>query len=235
MQLANSAGTAVATGNVNINADTQWHWIELLFNANGAQRQALYWDGIVQWDGAYTCLAGTNSIGQFLISTYNNESVLFDDIMAYGNTGAPTASNFPLGPQRIDTTRAASDGVVNFATLSAGTTHFSLINETFPDGDTSYVQDTTSGNQDLLNYGALPITPVSITGVMANCYVENPSAGSKNIGQVCSSSSVLATGSSIVAPTAYRTIQQDFSTDPNTSAAWTASGLNAAQFGYKVA
>jgi hypothetical protein len=110
-----------------------------------------------------------------------------------------------------------------------------LVNETVPDGDTTYVQDGTSGDQDLLNMSSMGTAPAVITGVMSNLYLENPSSGSINFNHVCKSGAAAANASaSTIAPASYQTMQASYPTDPNTSAAWTAANLDAAQFGYKV-
>jgi hypothetical protein len=221
--------TLIITGTINV-CDGNWHWIEA--RAEGGY-QALYVDNLAQGTNSQ---AGTGFVAYFGLQAIGGSVVnTFDDIVVYDNTaGFPTNGNTPLNARQIITTRPTSDGTCTFSTLSAGTSHFSLVNETVPDGDTTYVQDGTSGDQDLLNMGALGSTPTAITCVMENLYVENPTGGAISVNAVCHSGATTSLGTAVVVPLVYQTLQFPFPTDPNTSAAWTASGLNAAQFGYKV-
>jgi hypothetical protein len=219
------------TSTINI-CDNNWHWVEV--RGSNASRESMYIDNIFQ---VSTTNNGTNSaIDHYEFLAVATITITLDDIIFYDDaTGAPQQqTNFPLNARQIIVTRPTSDGTCTFSTLSAGTSHFSLINETAPDGDATYVQDGTSGDQDLLNMGALGATPASITCVMENLYVDNPTGGSININGVCKSSATTSLGTAVVTPLIYQTLQFPFPTDPNTAAAWAVAGLNAAQFGYKV-
>jgi hypothetical protein len=225
-------GPATTTGTINV-CDGNWHWVEIKrFYAPGSASFVIYVDTIAQGStgGNASGSPGTyDFISAAGITIWIDDDILYDD-----STGVPTSANFPIGPRQISTLRPTSDGVCTFSTLSAGTSHYALVNETSPDGDASYVQDGTSGDQDLLNFTSLGYTPASITAVMGNIYVDNPSGGLINNQLVCKSGATTAISAGANTPTIYVTRQAAFNVDPNTSAAWTAAGVNAAQFGYKV-
>jgi hypothetical protein len=210
-------------------ADNVWHWIE--WETVGAGSRLLYIDNIQQISTSDAHGATTFSVAVLSIAGI---TITIDDLIAFDNsTGVPTVANFPLGSRQITTLRPVSDGAVNFATLSAGTTHFNLVNEVNPDGDTSYCEDGASGHQDLFNMSALGFTPAGITTIMANAYMETGVPGTINNQMVCKSGATTTPSSSLVTSNVYSTRQASFPQDPNTSAAWTPSGLAAAQFGYK--
>jgi hypothetical protein len=212
--------------------DGLWHWYEILTNNGFNGTTQAYVDGVLIASGANGLSSGTFTNISF--QTVGNTALTLDDCIAYDSTtGAPTNSNFPLGPRQITTLRPTSDGVCSFATLSSGATHFSLVNEVNPDGDTTYVEDSTSGHQDLLNFASLAYNPSVINAVMLNAYLENPYGGAINNQLIVKSVATTTTSASGVTPINYATRQVGFGADPNTSAAWTSTGLNAAQFGYK--
>jgi hypothetical protein len=214
--------------------DNQWHHVEVLFQGSsfgGTVTASVYIDGVSA--GSTSNANGTFSVGYFAFNSINGVTATVDDLILWDSSAAPFTA-FPLGPRQITVTRPASDGVVQFGTVVGGTgTHASAVNETVPDGDTSYVQDSTFGNQDLLNMGALGYTPTTINAAMANVYVENPSGGTTNTSGICKSSATTSVAAAAVTPLLYQTLQFAFVTDPNGSIAWTAANLNAAQFGFK--
>ena len=212
--------------------DNLWHWIELRSNPAFNSACGFYVDGSLQ--------GSANNGNGFGISTYGFISVpgittTIDDEYYYDDaTGAPTATtNWPVGPRQISTIRPASDGPCTFGTLSSGTAHFGLVNEVNPDGDASYCEDGASGSQDLFNMSALGYPPLVINAVVVNAYLENPAGGVINNQLVCKSGGVTTASASAATAVNYKTAQATFSVDPNTSAAWTPSGLSVAQFGYK--
>jgi hypothetical protein len=109
-------------------------------------------------------------------------------------------------------------------------------NQNQPVGNLSYVFDSTSGHEDLYNFPNLSVTPASIYTVAVKGYVAKSDSGSRTVSLRVKSSSSDSGGSSTgQAPgTSYGWLDSFFDTDPNTSAAWTPSGLNAATSGFRI-
>lgn len=229
----NNSGSIVQGGITNI-CDGLFHWIEYFDNTQNSGIRKIYVDNTLNFSGACATVFGTliatkfGFVGPTGITSTIHGIVVYDDV-----AGGITTASLPLGPRQITTRRMASDGTVQFVP-SSGSSNYLMINETVPDGDTSYVQSGTIGQQDLYNMTALGFTPTGINGVMLNSYVENPNTGSINFRGICKSVATQTDGASVIAPSNYRTYQQGFPVDPNTAAAWTAAGLNAAQFGVKI-
>jgi len=228
---ANSSITSTLTV-----TDGAYHWIEFyMYYSGGTVNTALYIDNISQGNNSNFAVPNTN-VDHFIFQSIPNRTLTIDDAVCYNNsTGTPNNGSFPISARQITTLRPTTDGAVNFSTVVGGTgTHASAVNEQTADGDTSYVNDGTSGHQDLYNYALLGYSPVNITGVMVHSYLKDPSAGSINFQTVCKSGATTSLGLSTVTPGIYQMMQTPFPTDPNTSAAWTQAGINAAQFGIKV-
>lgn len=234
----NSSGNVLAysgsDGNLRVTsavsvADGAYHWIEVRFAYSN--NLILYIDNVLQGSGS----AGLDgAVGYLSFLSVSGVAITIDDLIVYDTTtGSPTTtSNFPLGARQITVLRPTSDAAVGFATTSSGSTHYNLVNETSPDGDTSYVEDGTSGDQDLYGLSSLSAS-TTITAVMLNTYWDNPYGGTINAYGICKSSSTQSAGTSTAVPLIYATNQWSFPVDPNTSAAWTLSGLNSAAFGYR--
>lgn len=233
LQLRTSGSVALITGNTNI-CDGNWHWIDTLNNwQNGAATTTVYIDGVLQWNSSQNTAGGTTAMIELV--GFASGTQTWDDLISYDNTGSsPINSDFPIGPQQINTLRPNGDSAIQFSP-DTGATNYTQVNEV--NGDTThYVQDGTSGHQDLYNYDDLSFSPAKIWGVMANAYANNPGIGSINHNQLCKNNTTTTTGTTTQTPiTNARVVQEPFVLDPNTGSAWASStAINSALFGIKV-
>jgi hypothetical protein len=107
-----------------------------------------------------------------------------------------------------------------------------------PPGDVSYVSDSTSGHEDLYSFPALTTpNPATIYAVAVKGYIRKTDSGTRTVNLQCHSSSTdsAGTNSGIAPATTYGWLDSFFETDPNGSIAWTATAVNAATSGFKVA
>lgn len=223
-----------AVGITNV-ADNLWHWVEFRIggNYNGGQLGIGYVDGLQNWASS----ANPGSVSTtFALLTPATQTITYDDIYVYDNTTLvnPQLSQFPIGPQYITYKRPSADSSVQFAPDSGGT-NFNRVNETVPDGDTSYVQSATVGNADEYTYGALGFTPVSVTSTMLSVDAKNPGAGTVNLKVRCHSGATTSDSTAAQVSSNYNVFRRVFDQDPNTSAAWTGANLDSAKFGQVVA
>ena len=119
-------------------------------------------------------------------------------------------------------------------TGGSGGNHYSCVNETSWDTSSYITMTNTSGQEELYGLGSLPVTPSSITAVKVALVCEKTDAGAASLETVISSSGVTANGASKALTTGWGRVADLYTTDPNTSAAWTGSGVNAVKAGYKV-
>lgn len=229
-----NVGAGFLTGATNI-CDNAWHWIEWDIEQAGSAATAILYIDTIQQFSTLTTTTAALTIDHFQFVGLTGITITLDDILCYNNTaGGPVFSSLPLGPRQISTLRPDADNTQTFA-RSAGSTNYSLVNEVASDGDTTYVQSGTSGDQDLYEYATFAVDPATINAVMVNSVLVNPNPGTINFQTACKSSATTTLGTSTIAPAAYATKQQQYATDPNTGSAWTPNNLAAAQFGIKVA
>ena len=139
---------------------------------------------------------------------------------------------FP-GDCRIQTDFPVSNHAVQFAPLA--NTNWQEVSEVAMDGDTSYNSSSTPGQQDTFAFTSLSVpSGSSILSVSLVNASRKTDAGARTIENVVLSGSASATGANFGPSTSYQYQFDQFLTDPNTSAAWTQTGINAAFFGYKV-
>lgn len=234
LTLANASNSAIAGPGTRNICDNQWHWIEVrMKHAGGVSGYSAYIDTVLDFSN-FTVSGSSGTVDHIVINGLLAATVDIDDFMVWEDTaGGPQLASIPLGPRQITTLRPNGDNTQAF-TRSTGSTNYNLVNEQASDGDTSYVQDGTSGDQDLYEYATFATDPATITAVMLNSMLMNPNPGTINFQNVCKSTST-SLGTSTITPSAYSIKQTSFPTDPNTGSAWTPNNLAAAQFGIKVA
>ena len=104
---------------------------------------------------------------------------------------------------------------------------------TWPDGDTTYIFDSTAGHISDFGHQTLSLTG-SIVSVVHVTYARKDDAGSRAFRQVCVSGGTTQTnGSDISATNSYLYYVDVLDVDPNTSSAWTLTNYNNATFGVK--
>jgi hypothetical protein len=138
-----------------------------------------------------------------------------------------------LGPSRVADFTPISDGVLSQWTPSTGVTHFNLVNEEPPDGDTTYVSDSNPGDIDLYGFSPLlPYNPANVWGVQVALYARKDDLPARTIAAEVRSGGGNHVGVTQPAlTTSYVDYVQVFTTDPATGLAWLTAAVNSAQFG----
>jgi hypothetical protein len=232
-----------ATVSINV-CDGLWHHIEAAFQYGSST-------GILQIyvDGSPSPLnitsgnvIGTNATSNPLDRiVINNESTqqsnwYIDDLIVWDNTssGIPgdlTYSDFPLGEVRIETIQPNGVGTNSGWTPLSGD-NYTNVDEAVADGDTSYVSTGTATDLDTYAFSNLSGTPNTIYGVNIGSLGKASPGATTNIRHYTLSSGTANESSDITLNGgAYQFNQTFVGQDPNTTAAWTASGINAAEFG----
>jgi hypothetical protein len=119
--------------------------------------------------------------------------------------------------------------------LTGMTTNYSEVNEVPPGGDLSCVTSSTVGAEDRYSFGSLSSTPSNIAGVKVSTLLRKTDTGARTITVQLKSGGTEVTGSSQSPAVSYGYFSNYQDTDPNTSAAWTASGVNSVTAGTKIA
>jgi hypothetical protein len=150
--------------------------------------------------------------------TGTNGVVVFDDVVA-------SDSATKIGPRRISLISATSDVLQGF-TRSTGAANYSLINETSPDGDTSYVEGTLAA-LDRYGFGAFGLNPSVIDCVQISAFATNTDAFARLVALQVKSGATVSDGSNFTLPSAgsYGKLERVLSTDPNTGSAWIAANV----------
>jgi len=162
-------------------------------------------------------------------------TVSCDDFYILDTTGS-APQNDQLGDCRIDLARPNAEG--NYADFSplSGTDNSAMVDDTTPDGDTTYNSSSAVGNRDSFTF--VPMTDIggaTIYGVQANVVARKDSTGTRKVRAFTRPVGTNYFGSSQTLTTGYLNFREIWQTNPETAAAWAESEANLAQFGYEVA
>lgn len=236
-RVQNGSNTVLGTADVSITTYV-WHYLEVKVNLNsttGSVVLRLNNEEILNVTGVNT--VGSSAFTRPGMIGFGNsgDSVKteVDDIYICDDQGS--SHNDFLGDGAVRRLNPNAVGDFSQFTNSGGGDNYQDVDETDPDGDTTYVESRVAGQKDTYNFQDITDDPASISSVTVKSFVKKTDAGARTFVHVARSSST-ELDSAVIYPSAvtYRYMASQFPTDPATSAAWTKAGLNAAQFGFKV-
>ena len=144
-------------------------------------------------------------------------------------TAGTTGSGTPTWNASLNGT-TNDNGVIwtNIGAVSA----YKLVNEPYSDDDYSTLVDANVGDRATFTY---PSVTGTIKAVVQRLTYRKDDAGTRSIRGYCKSGATTAdSGTDLNAASSYVDQEIIWESDPNTSAAWTASNVNSAEFGVKV-
>lgn len=158
-------------------------------------------------------------------------TTLVDDLYICDATG-PAPYNTFLGDVRVHTTSPTGAGNSTQFTPSTGA-NYAAVDE-IPYSATDYVSAIPSGTKDTYQMGDLTVTPNTIFGVQSNIIAKKIDAGTATIRPIIRSGGTDYAGTSSALITNDVTYSHVRTDDPNTSTAWTASGVNNLEAGMEI-
>lgn len=228
------SSTILGTGTTTLTLDT-WYYVEIdahisdstdiIVKLNGSTEISLT-DVDTKYSSSATC------INQLSFSSASNVYNIIDDfyVLLKDSTGA---SDF-LGPCVVETIRPNADEGTNNWTCSSGTDHSALVDEVVLDEDTTYVYTNTTDAYDIWDYTTPGTTSTTIYGISVKTDAREDSGGAASISNIVKSGTTTdaATPKNISIDSYLPTINI-WEEDPDTSSAWTVTGLTSAKFGIR--
>lgn len=211
-----------------------WYYLELKVKcADVGGTYELRVSGQTVLSGSGDTKVGSNAYhDRVCFYSANGAIPYFDDF--YVCDGSGSANNNFLGDVRVVTVRPSGAGGSTQWTPDSGS-NFARVNEAISGEDSSYVEDGIIGHEDRYAFGDLSGVS-SINGLMICADCRETDAKSYNLKTVCQSDVThdVDAGQSI-GSTNYLTRYRIMENDPHTSAPWTQTSFNAAEFGIQVA
>lgn len=221
----------------------RWHYLEAkvtVSNSVGSVEVRINGKTVVNLSGIDTQNGGSAEISMVRFrhsdGAGNGKSLQFliDDIYVCNDVG--TVNNDFLGLTSVETLVPNAAGDSAQFTPSAGNNHDNVDDDEGDDGDTTYNQSTTSGHKDLFGCQDLTNITGTIHGVQVEAIARVTSATPQPIITKVKSSTTEGSGTTrgIASTPEYVGVRDIFEQDPDASAAWTTTTVNAMQIGYEV-
>jgi hypothetical protein len=180
---------------------------------------------------------GTTNIGVVALCTHNfslsGQTNSFDNFWVF-NTSGSHSNGFPTGRISIQVGTPNADGTYTAWTPNSGSNHFSRVADATSDDDTSYVSDLTAGDRD--SYTITPLTGsiAAVHGVIATAVYRKDDVDSKILHLFVKSGSTITESPDLGVPLTYTSSSLVLPEDPNTSAQWLSTNVDAIEIGVKV-
>jgi hypothetical protein len=181
--------------------------------------------------GANTQGASSTTVGG-VQSLVTGSTVQYAHQYFCDNTGSSPWNTF-LGDVRVQTLLPTSNASVAFTPNGLASNYLNAA-KVPPVPATDYNSSSTVSAQDTFNYASMASTLGTVYGVIAKAIVSKSDAGARSVQLLAVSGGTTATGATISPGTSALQSAAVFAVDPNTSAAWTQTAVNAATMGYKV-
>ena len=226
-------GTTLLGTSTNSLGASQWYYIELKVLTNNTtgtvevKVNGSTWLSLTSQDTQ----PGTNAYHNAVRIGTVNATSRFDDM--YILDGSGSANNDFLGNRKVVALDADGAGAATDWTPSAGSNYQNVDDGDEVDEDTTYNETSTDADDDLYTYDNLPGVTSSVDGVQITAETR-VTAGSMDLSNLIRSGTTIYPGSAdTITSTSYVTSTRIEEEDPDTAAAWTPSGVDAAQFGIR--
>ena len=203
-----------------------WNFFELEFTRDSSAGAVnLYMNGtiVATASGANTGASAIDTIG--ILSGIDNKD--FDDL--YINNAATK-----LGECRIETIRPSADTATKDWTRSTGADNFANVDETLVDDDTTYNSSQTVGQKDLFDLANLSSTPSSVLAVGLVLTARKDDAATREIRTNMKNGATTTNGTTRALSTSYAMYSDIYETNPDDTAAFDGTDIDAMQLGYEV-
>jgi hypothetical protein len=233
----NAAGTILGTTSSGITANAH-HYIEikgLIDDSTGTIEVRLNGSStpVLTLTSQDTRNGGTAAWTRVRLGNGNNIGTAdYDDLYVLDGSGSAPLNTF-LGDMRVDTHVPNANGSNSGSTPSTGTDRYATVDESAPNDDTDYNTLAAVNDKDTLNVQNLASAGSTIRGVQVLIAAKKTDAGAGSACPVVRHSSTDYDGTGVALTTTYGYVREVYATNPGTSAAWTETDFNNAEFGYK--
>jgi hypothetical protein len=236
VQLYRNDGTLLASGTMPANANpiNSWIYVEVsatIADAGGTCEVRVNGVTVINFTGDTRSGGTSTNIDSISQAQYDIGSV-WDDLYVCNSIGSAPHNTF-LGEIRIHSLSPNAAGSSTQWTPDTGT-NFSRVNEV-PYSAANYVQSGTSGQRDTYLIADLPASAGSVLAVQNNVIAKKTDVAPISIKPAIKSGASVYYGTTTALTVGDTTTMDLRVIDPNTSSAWTPSGVNALEGGFEVA
>ncbi len=231
-----SARTLLGSSSLSLLTST-WYYIEWKLTVDPTTGVVTVNVNGVPWitlTGQNTRSSSNNSMNQVILgwtASSNTGGSASGMTLDYDDFYIDSTGTF-YGDQRVESIFPTGLGATNNFTASTGT-NYSCVNNNPSDDDTTYISSSAINDIDLYTFPALGTTTGTVNSLMTITLSRADNAQSIQLASVYRVSATNYFGTTNYINESYIPCFNIQSVNPNTSAAWTISTVNSAQFGIK--
>lgn len=221
--------TTLGTSSVGLTED-RWHYVEIKVYIHDTNGTVTIWlDGaeILSLSGVDTKEGGTGVVNSIQIDADVNDCWMDDLYVLMGSTATR------LGDVRVCTVLPNGAGTTTEWDPSTGA-NYQNVDDTDPDGDTTYNSTSTAGEIDLYAFPDIAVTAGTVQGVQVTANCRKDDAGARQIKLIAKPASTNYLSDAIGITDTYFSYSKIWENNPETTAAWTVSEVNASEFGIEM-
>lgn len=212
-------------------AGSTWYHVEMKAVIADAGGSVQVWVNGVLWvnvTGADTRNGGSGIVNRVRIDPNANATTSYCDWVVWsGSTG-------PVGDCRVVSILPDAAGATTQMTPTGGANYLCVDEASDPNGDSDYVSEDTAGQLDTYGFAAVGLSG-TVKALQVNVWARKDDAGSRTLAPVIRAGGTDYAGTAkAVLDTYTAVVKQVYEQNPNTSAAWTVAGIDAAEFGQKL-
>lgn len=231
-----NASTQLAQSVIGQIVANTWHHLAVavtINNSGGTVSVLLEGVEVASYTGDTDNGGASGLAASFLIGTGSDVTTQWDDVV-WLNTSGSVPYNAALGPCKVERLAVTSDVSTQF-TRSTGSSTYALLNEALPDGDTTYVESSTSGHEDALGVADLSGASSAVYAVQTRIRARRTDAAAVSLIPSVASGGSSADGATRSLGSSYAEYADLFTTNPNGGGAWTNTSVNAVNLAYRIA
>jgi hypothetical protein len=233
LELRRGTSVVLATSTVGLGFDTTYYleWLLTIHGSAGVSTVRIDGVPVVSVSSANTQATGSALANRVRIGNLATATALID--LDIDDCYVCTNQTTFLGDCRVDYLPPTGDGTYQAWTPSAGTSHFALVDELAPNGDTDYLSNATPGARESHHFPSLPSMPnPQIRGVQHALCARKDDAGTRQVRSLLVSGATTQVGTTLhTMALSYVSYQELYEVDPQTGVAWTVPGVNALEAG----
>lgn len=232
---AGTGNTVLGTSDFRAIGSDEWHFVEVNITIHDSAGAITMWlDGEQVFDdnSLDTTGAGTDALDRIILSgpSASFQSAYYDDFVS--GTGSGNLGDVRVIGQLPDDDGDSSDFT---GSDSDSVDNYQLVDDSNPDGDSTYVHSGTDGHTDLYTYPALPVGSGAVVyAVGVRPIARKDDAGDRYLARAIKSGSTTDVDTESVLSTSYSAKLGIWDQDPDTSSAWDVSGVDSAQYGQRI-
>jgi hypothetical protein len=224
----NAGGTTIGTGTTNIVANT-WYYIEIKNVVGTSGTIEVHLNGATEIASTVGNFGTTNNTSiQTFYSPFTGNNT-YDDFYVCNGLGS-TNNNF-LGDVRVVTAVPIGAGAHTQFQPNGSASNWQCVDEIPPNDDTDYVSDANPGDIDTYDITSID-GGASVFGVQNSLYARKDDANVRQIAAVARQAGTDYVGATKTLGSSYLYYSELYDQDP-TAANWTATNVNADEFGVK--